>query len=81
MTFFICLLVFLYILWLFLIKGFLWKLLLAIGGWFGIFAILSIYVPPSTNTLLTIGSTNFSWAEVIPTIIILLAMATTKSDD
>ena len=80
MLFGIALLVVIYILYVLLVKGLLWKLILAAAGWFGLFIGLRIYLPESKNVCLILSGHSFSWAVVIPTAVILLAMLCTKDE-
>lgn len=78
MIFGIAMLVALYLLWVLLVKGALWKIILFGAGWFGIYALMRIYIEGANHIAVTITGYNFSWAEVVPTVICLLAMVTTK---
>lgn len=69
-----------YILWILLVRGFLWKLILGVGGWFGIYMFLITYVSGAGDTGIIISETLISWAAVIPTIIVMLAMAHIKEE-
>lgn len=80
MLFGIVLLIAIYILYVLLVKGLLWKLILAIAGWFGLFIGLRFYVPQSKELCMVLSGYSFSWAEVIPTVVVLLAMAYTKDE-
>jgi hypothetical protein len=80
MIFWLALLVIIYLFWLLLIRGALWKILLSLGGWFGVYIFLSIYFPKSTATALTFSNTHYSWAIVVATGIFLLSLAHTRSD-
>lgn len=63
------------------IDGWLWKVCLFFGGWFGIYLACRIYVDGAMTKAITIGSDNpvaFSWAAVIPTFICLMALLYTK---
>jgi len=71
----IALLVGLYIIYLLLIKGWLWKLILGVFGWLGMYWYLS-GIPACQSY--PFNNDTFTWASVIPTIVILLAMAYTK---
>ena len=78
MVFGICMLIVLYLLWVLLVKGALWKLILGAFGWFGIYIFLTTQLhldqaSPFKNNFM-------SWAAIIPTIIVLMAMATTKDE-
>jgi hypothetical protein len=66
------------IVWFLFIAGFLWRLILFVGGWFGIYALLRIYVPTSAHIALTFGGDAYSWAAVIPTIICIMCLLTTR---
>jgi hypothetical protein len=65
-----------YGLYVLLVKGVLWKLIVAIFGWFGMFIFLETYIPASKTPCLSL----FSWSEVIPAVIVLLAMSYSKSE-
>lgn len=67
-----------YGLYVLLVKGVLWKIIVAIFGWFGMFIFLKNYMPASKSSCLNLVTCSFSWAEVIPTLIVLLAMSYTK---
>jgi hypothetical protein len=80
MTFGLVLLGIIYLLYVLLVKGLLWKIILAIGGWFGIMMGLRIYVPDSTHECMTVSGYSLSWAIVIPSIVVMLAMLYTKDE-
>jgi hypothetical protein len=63
--------------WLF-IEGWLWRLILGAAGWFGIWIGLQIYYPASKAICGSFNGYSFSWAAVIPTVIVILAMAYTR---
>lgn len=69
----------LYAIYVLLIKGVLWDLILFFGGWFGIYVALRVYVDGATHTAVTISNYQFSWAVVVPTIICVCAMACKES--
>lgn len=75
----ITLLVIIYFIYALFIKGILWRLILGIFGLWGINVFLETHFENSKNTCMTIMSYSFSWAVVIPTIILLLTLATTKA--
>lgn len=60
------------------IKGALWKIIVIVFGWYGMFNALQIYFPSSRSICTRIIDHTFLWSEVIPTIIVLLALAYTK---
>jgi len=76
MLFGIFLLIAIYILYLLLVKGVLWKIILAFFGWCGMYWFL---LNNGGNTVLaTISGYELTWAQVVPSVIVLLAMAYTK---
>jgi hypothetical protein len=62
----------------FLIRGWLWKALIFIFAIVGMYAFLVVYVPSSKMTLLTLASIHLSYAQVIPVLITLLALLTSR---
>lgn len=66
------------LIWFLLISGLLWKLIVAAAGWFGMHVLLLTYFPDSAHQCIVISGYNFSWAQVIPSVIVLLAMAYTR---
>jgi hypothetical protein len=77
MVFGVCLLIAIYLLWVLLIKGALWKLTLGVFGWLGMYWFLSS-VPMLHHCPLTFSGQSFSWASIIPTVVVLLALAHTR---
>ncbi len=77
MVFGICLLVAIYLLWVLLIKGALWKLTLGIFGWFEMYRFLGT-VPAFRICPINISGNTFSWAFIVPTVVVLLALAHTR---
>jgi uncharacterized membrane protein len=72
---------FLYIIWKLFVDGWLFKIILFFGGWFGLYMALRMYVQGSMNTALTLGTDHpiaLSWAAVIPTIVCFLCLLYTK---
>lgn len=80
MIFGICLLIAIFALYILLVKGALWKIIVYAFGYFGMYTALVTYIPESTYTCLTFDQTHLSWAIVIPTVIIILALAYTHAD-
>lgn len=60
------------------VKGYLWKLLILIFGFFGLHLFLDKYLPESNSTLLIILNHEISWAIVVPAILVILVLATSK---
>jgi hypothetical protein len=78
MILWIVLLVVLYLIWILLFKGLLWKILLFFGGWVGIYVLLRANLPDSLHTAVTIAGHDLSWAFVVPSVICILCLANTK---
>lgn len=76
MIFGIALLIVIWIIWLLLVRGYLWKGILFITGWFGIRLLLPAYVPWAAGTTL-IFSHTVSMAAVVATVVCFLALLTT----
>jgi len=75
-------LIILYFLYIMFIEGWLFKLILLIGGWFGIYIFLLSYVKGSNHIVFTISNGySMSWAAVIPTVICLLCLLSTRSSN
>jgi hypothetical protein len=72
-------LVFLYILYVLLIKGLLWKIIFVVVGWIGIYSWLKT-IPTFQVCPVTISDWTFSWAFVVPTILVMLVLAHTKEE-
>lgn len=79
MVFGICLLIGIYLLWVLLAKGALWKLLLGGFGVWGMWMWLSQFHAMRICPL-TISGCTFSWAFIIPMVVVMLALAFTKGD-
>jgi len=60
------------------VRGYLWKIIVFIFGWAGLHSFLSSNYEFGNTTFMTILGFNISWAIIIPTIILILAAATTK---
>jgi len=67
----------LYLIYVLLIKGALWKIIIGIAGWIGIYQYLctiDVFCEYPFN------NDTFTWATIIPTIILILAASYTKED-
>ena len=73
-------LAFIYFLYVLLIQGLLWKIIVFIGALFGINILLSEYIIQSNYICLVFNDYRFSWAQVISFIVVLLAMLCTKTE-
>ncbi len=73
----IILLVVIYILYVLLVKGLLWKIILGVFGWLGMYWYLSGFPALQSYPL---DNNTFTWATTIPSLIILLAMLYTKEN-
>jgi len=69
-----------FMLYVLLVKGALWKIIVYVFGYFGMYVALVMYFPNSKHTCITFDHTPLSWAIVIPVVIILLALAYTHED-
>ena len=69
--------VFLYILYVLLVKGLLWKIIFLMAGWAGIYAYLST-LQSFQICPINISGYTISWAFVAPTILVMLVLAHTK---
>lgn len=78
MIFGLAMLAIIYVLWILLVKGFLWKSILAIGGWFGIWGFLNHSYEWASNSGISAFDIMISWSIIIPTFILLMAMAYTR---
>lgn len=76
----VALLAVLFVLYQLLVKGWLWKLILFVFGWFGLYIVLRIYVDGAMQTAVTISGHDFSWAVVVPTVICIACLACTKDE-
>lgn len=81
MIFGILLLVTIFLLYILLVQGALWKMIVYGFGYFGMYVALRMYFPDSRHVCLVFDHNHISWAVVIPAIIIVLALAYTKSND
>ena len=77
MVFGLCALFAVYLLWVLLIKGALWKMALGFFGWLGMYWFLGSYHDMQSCPL-TVSGYTFSWAAIVPTVVVLLALAHTK---
>jgi len=79
MVFGIVLLVVLYLLYVLLVRGLLWKIFFVIFGWGAIYAYLS-RLESFQNCPLTISDYTFSWAAIVPTALVFMVMLHTKEE-
>ena len=77
MIFVLCVLLTLYVLYELLAHGTIWKTLVLVAAWFGIYFALSHNILSSNHIMMTIVGYTFSWAEVTATFIVFLCMAVT----
>lgn len=64
--------------WVLLSQGLLWKIIVGIFGWLGMYWALVSNFPASNTIFFESAHNSFSWAQVIPTIVLVLAMFYTK---
>lgn len=77
MIFGIAIIFVIYLLWVLLVKGALWKLILFFAGGFGIYVGLKQYIPESNHTVV-IFDCPISWAAVIAIGLCILTLLTTE---
>ena len=78
----IILLFVLYVLYKLFIDGWLFKIILFVAGWAGLYIGMLKYIDGSGKTAIIIGeNTTVSWAVLVPTIICVLALLCTKVYD
>lgn len=71
--------VIIFILYFLLVKGLLWKLILGVGGVFGIHIFLEEYFPSTQAQVFQDNSVDWiHWSIAIPCVLFILALATTK---
>ena len=80
MLFGILLIIGIFILWKLFVDGWLFKIILFIFGWFGLYEYLHLFVDGANKTAIIIGNQQFSWAVVIPTLVCVLCLLFTKQD-
>ena len=80
MAFGIVLLIILWLLYVLLVRGFLWKIILGIFGAIGIYAFLVAVIPDSASDCLIFSGSHISWAAVIAGVILFLATVCTRID-
>jgi len=72
----------LYVIWKLFVDGWLFKIILFIAGWFGLYLGLQFYCADwSKEVALRIGSQDpvvFTWAAVVPSVICFLCLLCTK---
>lgn len=79
MTFGLFFLAIIMAIYLLFIRGWLFKLLFFIAGWFGMYIMLWMFIPDSRHAAFTTSNgTGYTWAFVLPTVAALLALLTTK---
>jgi hypothetical protein len=70
-------LILLYILYVLLVKGLLWKIIFVVAGWAAIYTYLSGIV---TFQVSPFKSEVVSWAFIVPTILVMLVLFHTEED-
>lgn len=62
-----------------LVDGWLFKIILFFAGWVGIDVLMRAYMEGAKNTAITFANgSSLSWAELVPTIICVLALLCTR---
>jgi hypothetical protein len=63
------------------IDGWLFKIILFVAGWFGLYVAIYAFTESGSNTPMTVGHNSISWAFIIPTVICFLALLCTKVEN
>jgi len=66
-------------LYILLVKGVLWKILVGIFAFLGMHAFLTSSFPSSINTCISFADSSFSYAAVIPAFVLLMASFYTRA--
>lgn len=66
-------------LYILLVKGVLWKILVGVFAFLGMHAFLISSFPITANTCFSFGDSTFSYASVIPAFVLLMASFYTRS--
>lgn len=66
-----------YFLYVLIVRGTLWRIIIAFFGWIGMYLVLAT-IPGCREYPL--HNDSITWAALIPTLVILLAMATTREE-
>jgi hypothetical protein len=63
------------------IRGWLFKMIIWVFAYIGLYLTLHLYVDGADHALLTLSQYSFSWAEVIPLCVLVLALFTSRRKD
>jgi hypothetical protein len=78
----VSIIVIIYLLYLLIVKGLLWKILVFGFGWIGMYLCLRAFLPIESNlSCMTISECKITYAELVPSIIVLLALIYSHSND
>jgi hypothetical protein len=67
------------ILYFLLVKGYLFKLIILIFGFLGLYWFLETYIPASKQKLIEIAQYDISWSICVPVVLVVLLLLTTKA--
>lgn len=74
----VALLIILYFLYVLLIRGLLYKIILCIFGWIGLYTYLANHW--GLDKISPFKEDYLSWAAIVPTVVVLMAMAYTREE-
>jgi hypothetical protein len=81
MVFGIFLLVIIFLLYQLFVKGLLLKIILFCAGCFGLYVALKLYISGANQTAFSLANgASFSWAFVVPTVVCILCLLCSKTD-
>ncbi len=64
-----------YVFWQLFVKGLFWQIIVGFFAWVGMYGALATTFPSSVKPAIMLAGLTFSWAGVIPTIIVWLAFS------
>ena len=69
-----------FFIWQLIIQGLIWKIIVGVFGWIGMYAAIAEFMPELNKAYLIIGQNKISWAIMIPSFILIMAMLYSKND-
>lgn len=69
-----------FFIWKLIAQGLIWKIIVGVFGWIGMYAAIIQFAPKLDKLYLTIGSNKISWSMLVPSFILVMAMLYTEND-
>jgi hypothetical protein len=69
-----------FFIWKLIVQGLIWKIIVGAFGWVGMYVAIAEFLPELNNTYIIIGHNRISWAIMIPSFILMMAMLYSKND-